>query len=548
MGKILTLMSRQQAFLRISSKSESLLILILLWVLFTLPVQGFTLLGPYADWMDVTNGFRQPGDIGGPMDITEGYRWNVPVVTYGFDQSFLDYFGPIGVAAVEAGISILNGLPPASASVLTNYPNCSQQINYSAAAQGLWDLESSALSALLEQMGLAQPTRYVFSVRQWDQSLEPYAYLDAGLPGATGIIGKFVIERNFDPISLTNTIYVNGTEYTAYIYYGALGTNGIPAFADTVEVQVDPLVQACGAVADNLFASHYYSYSENAAGMFYTRLTYDDVGGLRFLLNTNNLRVEALLPTVHAATTNAGVVNTALRPGMDKITFVPHPFDRLSGSFQTLTNQFTDTYLTNGEIMHQALERVVLQPDILFSADDTGKQRQHTVSVLRTGTANWINNWELNGDTNRLGPGVIVPPVNIVFHQLGQLLESQEPNPEKNAFSADIRWAWFDETMNTLVTFPGFNLGEARPLTLRLRLYPSASSSSPSLISTPSLSYTWRLPVPIGGTVQLQTSTNISAWLPVITVTNIGTVVEWIHNGTSQTNRFFRVVPGLGSN
>jgi hypothetical protein len=49
-------------------------------------VQAFALLGPYANWMDVTNGFRQPGDIGGPMNVGEEYRWNVPVVTYGFEK------------------------------------------------------------------------------------------------------------------------------------------------------------------------------------------------------------------------------------------------------------------------------------------------------------------------------------------------------------------------------------------------------------------------------------------------------------------------------
>ena len=59
-------------------------------------VQAFSLLGPYADWMQQTNNFREPGDIGGPMDITEGYRWNVPVVTYGFDKSFVDFFGRCG--------------------------------------------------------------------------------------------------------------------------------------------------------------------------------------------------------------------------------------------------------------------------------------------------------------------------------------------------------------------------------------------------------------------------------------------------------------------
>jgi hypothetical protein len=38
---------------------------------------AFSLLGPYAKWMDTTNGYRQPGDIGGPMNIGQGYRWNV---------------------------------------------------------------------------------------------------------------------------------------------------------------------------------------------------------------------------------------------------------------------------------------------------------------------------------------------------------------------------------------------------------------------------------------------------------------------------------------
>src|SRR5213592_4037677 len=49
---------------------------------------GFALLGPYADWMQLTNGYRFPNDIGGPMDINEEYRWNAPVLTYAFDQSF----------------------------------------------------------------------------------------------------------------------------------------------------------------------------------------------------------------------------------------------------------------------------------------------------------------------------------------------------------------------------------------------------------------------------------------------------------------------------
>ena len=73
---------------------------LLVLMLFAPRARAFSLLGPYTDWMYQTNGYRQPADIGGPMDINEDYRWNVPLVTYGFDQSFLDYFGSNGVAAV----------------------------------------------------------------------------------------------------------------------------------------------------------------------------------------------------------------------------------------------------------------------------------------------------------------------------------------------------------------------------------------------------------------------------------------------------------------
>lgn len=65
---------------------------------------AFSLLGPHEDWMQTMNGFRQPNDIGGPMNLGQEYRWNVPVVVYAFDQSFRDYFGTNGVNAVEEAI------------------------------------------------------------------------------------------------------------------------------------------------------------------------------------------------------------------------------------------------------------------------------------------------------------------------------------------------------------------------------------------------------------------------------------------------------------
>src|SRR6266566_3435515 len=128
--------------------------------------RAFSLLGPYAPWMDEAKSFRQPGRyIGGPMNIGEGYRWNAPVVTYGFDASFLEYFGSNGVAAVESAIGVFNNLPPASQLDPASYPTQVFRVNFQAASQGLIDLKSVTMFLLVEDLGLAEPERFTFCLR-----------------------------------------------------------------------------------------------------------------------------------------------------------------------------------------------------------------------------------------------------------------------------------------------------------------------------------------------------------------------------------------------
>lgn len=145
--------------MRRSSDVYRLLILVIFVVFNAKNASAFALLGPYAPWMEETNGFRQPGDIGGPMDLGRGYRWNVPVLTYGFAPSFVSYFGTNGVAAVEGAIQILNNLPPASQMNLTNYPYDTSYINYTAQGVSAQDLKSETLGLLVEHLGLAQADR-----------------------------------------------------------------------------------------------------------------------------------------------------------------------------------------------------------------------------------------------------------------------------------------------------------------------------------------------------------------------------------------------------
>ena len=61
-------------------------------------------------------------------NLGEEYRWNSPIVTYSYDESFLNYFGSNGVVAIEKGMDILNSIPSAS-SIKTNYPPSSAEEN-----------------------------------------------------------------------------------------------------------------------------------------------------------------------------------------------------------------------------------------------------------------------------------------------------------------------------------------------------------------------------------------------------------------------------------
>ena len=83
-------------------------------------VHGFSLMGPSGDDGNVVKEWQVPrigyldGYLGGPMNIGEFYRVNVPVVTYAYDSSFLNYFGTNGVAAIETIMKFMNDLPPMS--------------------------------------------------------------------------------------------------------------------------------------------------------------------------------------------------------------------------------------------------------------------------------------------------------------------------------------------------------------------------------------------------------------------------------------------------
>ncbi len=253
------------------------------------PLRAFSLLGPFEAWQTAALGYNPTGtDLGAPKNLTEEYRWNVPVITYAFDPSFLTYFGNEGVAAIDAAFGILNSLPDLTtlSSNLTEYPlldpntgssttyRDSRRVNLRAEADNLVDLKSLALGAIIEELGLASPERWTWALR------------DRKIVDNNTATNYLTIQRNFDPVTTAPSKYVNGSRYTYEVVEFAN-----PAFSDAVERTVDPehRVHSFSSVAD---ITGGLLTRGLAPGVFYTYLTRDDIGGLKYVYSANNLHWE----------------------------------------------------------------------------------------------------------------------------------------------------------------------------------------------------------------------------------------------------------------
>jgi len=256
---------------------------------------AFSLLGPEANggdaWQVNANGYNPILNSGAPpffldslsaapKNLGEGYRRNTPLIYYTFDASFSDYFGSNGEAAVQSAFDILNGLTNMDrySTSLSEFPLNSESENYLANALGLVDLKSTTLALLMEQLGLADPVRYMWVLHDRLQ-----------LPGCTvacpACMEYLVTIRNFDyfPTPLDQiqySDYINNELYS-YVISEICGSPVAPPNADAIELPADPL---------NLNPPVASGNGEEALpmGFFYTGLTRDDVGGLRWLYSTNN--------------------------------------------------------------------------------------------------------------------------------------------------------------------------------------------------------------------------------------------------------------------
>jgi hypothetical protein len=411
-------------------------------------------------------------DIGGPQNLGEEYRWNVPVIYYGFDYTFLDYFGQRGVEEVEKAIAVFAALPAFStmSADLREYPTSAYRINHRASALGLMDLKSAVMSMILEELGLTMAERYVWTLR--------FRQL---LPGAQCPVYEHrVIKRNFDPETWLPTSYVNDVLYT---YLIVVSCPPAQDFSHALEYPVDPT-----AITHTSISSRMFNYQ---LGGFYTGLTRDDVGGLRYIYRASNYNVEDLPPGAQVTTggvipgggignvgggggggdgswtplpgpsTNqvtdptapadpgTGTPTIALRPGIDRLRFQRVDYDSVLGStFPDFTNIYSATIITNGRAVSQRVIRPVTQPDIVFSAADMldGLASRDQPAYVQAPAP--------DGGQDINGPGTIPPGLNLTVSKIGPAFESTYPLLGEDSAIALPVWGSFDGTTNAPVVYP----------------------------------------------------------------------------------------------
>lgn len=293
-----------------------------LLLLIATPREGrsFSLLGPFETWQDDVLQYVQ-GNIGGPRALGFEFRWNFPTITYGFDDSFLNFFGSNGVHAIEQAAQIINDLPPFSemSKSLREFPLDTRRENFRASAVGLLDLKSYALHFLIEEMGLASAETYVWTLRGEEH-----------LTGTPPPLDFLVIRLNYDPETLEPSSYVNDVLYTYDIFH-----SNNPHAADALESVVDPFSFSFSSV----------SFGIPSTGIFFTGLTRDDIGGLRYIYNSQNVNVETLPP--NSTIQPVPVTNTTQLVTVQSFDLASFSDQAMTNSTATLLGLFPNLVFTN---------------------------------------------------------------------------------------------------------------------------------------------------------------------------------------------------------
>jgi hypothetical protein len=422
---------------------------------------AFSVYGPAEAWQTITLDYLtryyygNDTEVGATKNFGEGSRLNVPTITYGYDYTFLTYFGAEGVAAVDSAMNLMNGLPASSSVRLSKFlTQGNQAINYTAQALSLTDIKSTVMSLMLEHMGLIGESHV------WDLRLRSPSAI-------TCEYGYTVINRNYDPATYNPTPYVNGVRVGYTIWDGC--TNGIQV-ADAIETTTDQT-----ASAQYVFSAVATRYGQQVGG-YYLGVTRDDIGGLAYLYNHNNYAYESLdtnsvvqgtsasaWSPINPAVSNVVGTNFAgLLGGVEKITYLKVGYDSLLGSgFTPLTYSYTIPIVTNNRLETLRLSRTITQPDIIFAAGDLSvvpfavTPDNYPNAYIRT--YGFIASTLVSSSTNPVISSVITPQEIITFNNGAPAYFNASPSFLDSQYFIiypTLQWASFNGTTNAPIIFP----------------------------------------------------------------------------------------------
>jgi hypothetical protein len=427
-----------------------------------LPAGAFSLLGPMVGWQAPDLGYNipdSPPEYGGPRLRGDEYRLSTPIITYGIDGSFLEFFGADGARAVDQAFEMFNAITNVSgfSETLEEFPLKADGINPTASALGLYDVKSGLMGQIMATLGLTSPERWCWSIRA--RAVDPIRYSVANF--------------NYDPVSGRPSRYVNGTMYS-YVLRDIFNTAGARVFSDAREIPVD-------------------SANPNVSGRYFTGITRDDAGGLRYLyhpLNRNYEQAPANSIRGNVSTAGGGgagaaaaldspwtvaatggqvgttavgtaattptntlqLVNLGVRAGVDKVRFVKVNTDPvLRQTTRQAAVTYPETVNSNGVVIRQVVSRILSRPDILISARDVGVGVY--IPLIATYTAPPFVNTGATLDGAAEGPGIVEPVSNFTFNKIGVYSWNIGNTDEQDGRPGTL-WGSFDGSTNAPVIYP----------------------------------------------------------------------------------------------
>jgi hypothetical protein len=155
---------------------------------------------------------------------------------------------------------------------------------------------------------------------------------------------------------------------------------------------------------------------------------------------------------------------TALRQGIDKITFVRRHYDSLLGTFfEPTTNFYVLNSVTNSRIIPQRIQRPINVPDLLISArDDASGPGAFPDARPFFRTISFSTN-TLGAYPGLAGPGTIETPTIFYYQKVGPIWYQDDasgafdffPDPGAEAGQVPLMiWGSFDGSTNDPVVYP----------------------------------------------------------------------------------------------